>query len=75
MDERIPLSKTQTEVMDFIYKFQKEKGYAPTIQEIAEERGTTRTTNYDLIIRLADKGYLKKYISYPRGIRLINYGD
>lgn len=55
------LTKRQKEIFDFISTFEKEKGFAPTIREVAKGIGvSSSSTVYKQIKSLRQKGLLQK---------------
>jgi repressor LexA len=61
MNEMAP---SQEKVFHVIEQYMKEKGYSPSIRDIAEESGLYRTTITAHLKALKDKGY----IIWDRGI-------
>lgn len=55
------LTKRQKEILDFINKIQKSKGYAPSLQEIASHfKLSSVATVHEHVEKLKQKGYLDK---------------
>lgn len=55
------LTKRQKEIFDFISSFEKDKGFAPTIREVAKGIGvSSSSTAYKQIKSLRQKGLLQK---------------
>jgi repressor LexA len=70
MNKKIKITKKQKIVLEKIYAFIVEKGYSPTIRELAQMFGFSSPKGAaDHIGALAQKGYLVKNSS-PRSIRL-----
>ena len=67
------LSDRQREIIAFIGKFTKEKGYPPTIRQIGEAAGISSTSvvNYNLN-KLEKGGFLNRDLKVSRGVRLAN---
>lgn len=65
------LTKRQKQIFDYIKKFIKQNGYAPTIEEIRRHfRLSSLATIHQHIENLKSKGYLKKLVNQPRSIQL-----
>lgn len=69
MQENRPLTEKQKEALDFINSFYREKGYAPSLKEIAGflETENLSTAQY-YVEELEEKGYLRKDSNKARGI-------
>lgn len=66
------LTKRQKQVLDFIIKHQKSKGYAPSLEEICKKfKLTSVSTAHFHILKLRDAGYLEKEENKPRAINAI----
>jgi len=66
------LTKKQKKVYDFLNDYIKEKGYAPSIKEIAEYFGSTSLANIHLHLKnLEKKGLIKKEGHRSRAIEII----
>src|SRR5437899_647267 len=65
------LSARQEAMVDFIAKFQDERGYPPTIREIGKACGISSTSvvNYNLT-KLEREGFLVRDREVSRGLRL-----
>ncbi|MDD3434848.1 MAG: transcriptional repressor LexA [Candidatus Pacebacteria bacterium] len=64
------LTPKQKKILDFITGFTKKKGYAPSLEEIADKFGLAISTVHQHVKALRDKGYLKKEDNQPRGMTL-----
>ena len=63
------ITKRQKEVLDFVTKYQKRKGYAPSLEEICKKfKLASVSTAHFHISKLHDLGYLTKERNKPRGI-------
>lgn len=65
------LSERQREMIDFIGKFTRERGYPPTIRQIGEavRISSTSVVNYNLN-KLERDGYINRDLKVSRGVRL-----
>lgn len=66
------LSQRQKDILEFIKRFSREKGYPPSIREIGEavRISSTSVVNYNLNI-LKDKGYIHREKEVSRGLRVL----
>jgi len=65
------LTKRQKQVLDYITKYLKENGYAPSLEETRRHfRLSSIATVHQHIEALRSKGYLKKIENQPRSIEL-----
>ena len=63
------LTKRQKQVLDFIKGYQKNKGYAPSLEEICKKfKLASVSTAHFHISKLRDAGYLEKEENKPRAI-------
>lgn len=63
------LTKRQREILDFIRDFQVEKGYAPSLEEIAAHLGLSAvSTVHEHVMNLAEKGVLRRGWNRARSI-------
>ncbi len=70
--ERLPLTKKQLEVYDYIYRYTREYSYAPTYDEIAKKFGLSSLGSVnEHIENLARKGYIKREFNAARGIQCL----
>lgn len=63
-----PLTGKQKQTLDFINSFLREKGYSPSLEEIAKHLGKKLSTAQYFVNELEEKGYLKKIAGKARGI-------
>lgn len=63
-----PLTGKQKQVSDFINAFIREKGFSPSLKEIAKHLGKEVSTAQYFVEQLKQKGYLKKDANMARGI-------
>ncbi|KIV58119.1 XRE family transcriptional regulator [Aneurinibacillus migulanus] len=67
------LSARQMEILDFIKKEVKEKGYPPSVREIAEAVGlASSSTVHGHLDRLEKKGLIRRDPSKPRAIEILD---
>lgn len=67
------LTKKQEEILEFIKKRIKEKGYPPAVREICEATGLRSTsTVHGHLTRLEKKGYIRRDPSKPRAIEIMD---
>jgi repressor LexA len=66
------LSERQKDMIDFIGKFSREKGYPPTIRQIGEavSISSTSVVNYNLN-KLERDGHIVRDLKVSRGVRLV----
>jgi len=66
------LSERQRQMIDFIGKFTRERGYPPTIRQMGEavKISSTSVVNYNLG-KLEKEGYLTRDLKVSRGVRLV----
>ena len=72
------LTPKQLRVLTFIRDYSKVRGYAPTMQELADEFGVSKVTVFEHIGALQQKNYLKRARHKARSLRLsaqINFPD
>ncbi|UCF04672.1 MAG: transcriptional repressor LexA [bacterium] len=63
------LTRRQREILDFVRSFQAEKGYAPSLEEIAAHFGLSAvSTVHEHLANLARKGFLKRGWNKARSI-------
>lgn len=65
------ITKKQREVLDFLNKYSKEKGYAPSLDEIRShfKLASVSTAHY-YVDKLNKEGYLDKTSNHPRAINI-----
>jgi repressor LexA len=69
--KRLPtLTPKQLRVLTYIRDFSNARGYAPTMQELADEFGVSKVTVFEHIAALQKKGYLKRIRHKARSLRL-----
>jgi len=69
MQDNKPLTEKQKKVMDFIDSFYREKGYSPSLKEIANFLNTKNLSTAQYYVEeLEEKGYLRKDNNKARGI-------
>ena len=71
MQEIKPLTEKQKQALDFINSFVREKGYSPSLKEIAKYLGKNLSTAQYYVNELEKKGYLTKNANKARGISSI----
>lgn len=64
------LTPKQLRVLTFIRDFTSARGYAPTMQELADEFDVSKVTVFEHIAALQKKGYLKRSRHKARSLRL-----
>ncbi len=67
---RAPLTPKQLRILTFIRDFAHARGYAPTMQELADEFGVSKVTVFEHIDALQKKGYVKRSRHKARSLRL-----
>jgi repressor LexA len=69
------LTERQKEILDFIQRFRRERGFAPTHREICERFGfSSYGTAYKHLKLLGEKGYLRRDRHQRRGLELVDAG-
>lgn len=64
-----PITGRQKEVLDFIHSFVRDKGYAPSLRELADFLGTDNLSTAQYFVKqLEAKGHLKREFYKSRGI-------
>ncbi len=64
------LTPKQLRVLTFIRDYTSARGYAPTMQELADEFGVSKVTVFEHIAALQKKGFLKRSRHRARSLRL-----
>lgn len=64
------LTPKQLRLLTFIRDFTHTRGYAPTMQELADEFGVSKVTIFEHISALQKKGYLRRSRHRARSLRL-----
>lgn len=67
---RSSLTPKQLRVLTFIRDYTSARGYAPTMQELADEFGVSKVTVFEHIVALHKKGYLRRSRHKARSLRL-----
>lgn len=71
--ERQKLTKRQAQIYDYICAEVSEKGYPPSVREIANAVGlSSPSTVHTHLQVLEDKGYIKRDLSKPRALEIIS---
>ena len=71
----MPLTKRQSELLDFLQAFVDKHGYAPSFEEIAEHFGfQSLATVHEHLTNLERKGYIRRQYNESRGIELMPPG-
>ncbi len=60
----------QLRVLTYIRDYSRAHGYAPTLQELADEFGVSKVTVFEHIVALQEKRYLKRSRHKARSLRL-----
>jgi repressor LexA len=69
------LTERQKEILDYIQRFRRERGFAPTHREICERFGfSSYGTAYKHLKLLAEKGFLRRDRHQRRGLELVDAG-
>lgn len=70
------LTKRQREILDFLRSFQRERGYAPSLEEIASHFGLSAvSTVHEHLQNLTEKGYLRRGWNRARSIEPLVAGE
>ncbi|MBK9120994.1 MAG: transcriptional repressor LexA [Phycisphaerales bacterium] len=64
------LTPKQLRVLTFIRDYSNARGYAPTMQELADEFGVSKVTVFEYLAALQRKGYVKRSRHRARSLRL-----
>jgi repressor LexA len=64
------LTPKQLRVLTFIRDFSRARGYAPTMQELADDFGVSKVTVFEHIAALQKKGFLKRARHKARSLEL-----
>jgi len=66
------LSAKQQQIIDFIGTFLEDRGYPPTIRDIADGCGISSTSVVDYNLKILEKeGYIRRHREVSRGIELL----
>ncbi|OZU90232.1 repressor LexA [Virgibacillus indicus] len=70
------LSKRQQMILDFIKDEVRQKGYPPSVREIAEAVGlASSSTVHGHLARIESKGYIRRDPTKPRAIEILNHSE
>lgn len=70
------LSKRQQEILEYIKDSVREKGYPPSVREIAQAVGlASSSTVHGHLARLESKGLIRRDPTKPRAIEILNLDD
>ena len=70
------LTKRQREILEFIRSFQRGRGYAPSLEEIAAHFGLSAvSTVHEHLANLTEKGYLRRGWNRARSIESLAVGE
>ena len=70
------LSQKQFEILEYMKKAVREKGYPPSVREICDAVGLKSTsTVHGHLERLERKGYIRRDPAKPRAIEIFSYND
>lgn len=73
---RLPLTKRQREVMDFLTAFIADKGYGPNFAEIADRFDfSSIATVHEHLTNLEEKGWIRRRFNDSRSIELVPETD
>ncbi|MHC5039572.1 MAG: LexA family protein [Planctomycetota bacterium] len=65
-------TKKQRAILKFLSQFQKEKGYSPTLEEIAKRFGISRVTAFGHVKAIERKGGVKRRAHESRSIQILD---
>ena len=66
------LTPARSGVLEFVIRFQTERGYAPTVREIGAERRLAPSTVHGILDRLEREGYIERpHTGSQQGARAI----
>lgn len=69
------LSGRQAEALAFVRDYIAERGYAPTLAEIARWLGVSKQMAHRHVQKLEDKGAIAREVASPRTIRVVAKGQ
>lgn len=72
--EQRPLTARQREVLDAVRGYLRDHGYAPTVRELAERLGVTKTAAFLQLETLRRKGALTHTPGASRTLRVVEGG-
>ena len=68
----MPLTKRQSEILDYLQGHIQEQGYAPSFEEIAEQFGfQSLATVHEHLTNLERKGYIRRSYNESRSIEVL----
>jgi len=68
----MPLTKRQSELLEYLRAYIEDRGYAPSFEEIAEHFGfQSLATVHEHLPNLERKGFIRRHYNESRGIELI----
>jgi repressor LexA len=69
---RVPLTRRQSEILDYLRSHIEEQGYAPSFEEIAEKFGfASLATVHEHLTNLERKGYIRRSYNESRSIEVM----
>ena len=68
--QQASLTPKQLRVLTYIRDYSSARGYAPTMQELADEFGVSKVTVFEHISALQKKGFLRRSRHRARSLRL-----
>ncbi|HOO16583.1 MAG TPA: S24 family peptidase, partial [Phycisphaerae bacterium] len=68
--QQASLTPKQLRVLTFIRDYTKARGFAPTMQELADEFDVSKVTVFEHIVALQKKGFLRRSRHRARSLRL-----
>jgi repressor LexA len=69
---RVPLTRRQSEILDYLRTHIEEQGYAPSFEEIAEKFGfASLATVHEHLTNLERKGYIRRSYNESRSIEVM----
>ena len=68
----LPLTKRQREILDYLYDFIEQHGYAPSLEEIGRRFGlSSLATVHKHLTNLQEKGFIKRAWNRSRSVELV----
>jgi len=71
IDQPRPATTKQIEVLEFVKKIQAEKGYSPTVEEVAKQFDIVKSAAWARIQQLSRRGLLKQNPGVVRGLQAL----
>src|SRR5678816_3722247 len=69
---RVPLTRRQSEILDYLRSHIEDQGYAPSFEEIAEKFGfASLATVHEHLTNLERKGYIRRSPHESRSVRVL----